>query len=139
MHWIAYWYNQKLCRMATISISLPSGLTGDGTSLKDKVFLVVSQYGMYLNLKVHWPGILSNMGTIGNGWAGDRKFNPNTRRRMMTKSELCVKKLRKSVGISSTGNLYCTAKELGTPQGTTGYHWWYCFTGDCQGSKKRRR
>jgi hypothetical protein len=59
--------------------------------------------------KVHWPGILSNMGTIDNGWAGDQKFNPNKRGRMMTASELCVNKFRKSVGVFS-GNLYGTAR-----------------------------
>jgi hypothetical protein len=107
-----YWYNSKFRRMITVSVSLPSGLTGSGTAgtLSDKIQPVVSTCGMFLKLRVQWPSVLYNTNTIGSAWALDKKLKLDCKGRMMYESETTIKNLRKEAGVTSHGNMHGNAK-----------------------------
>jgi hypothetical protein len=112
LHFIVYWYNHVHHRMITVTVSLPSGLTGTGTvgTLADKIQPVVSVCGMFLKVRLQWPSVLYNTNVIGGGWATDQKLTINCKGRMLYETETTIKKLRKASGISSHGNMHGDTK-----------------------------
>jgi hypothetical protein len=108
LYWIAYWATGALRKMATVSVVLHSGIE-EGTE-SETVKPYVSMDGFYLVIKVLWPGILTNFGSMVRGWSMDDKLDPNHKARMMVGVETAVEKVCKDAKVSHRTKMYAVCK-----------------------------
>jgi hypothetical protein len=108
LHSVSYWNNDHYRRMATVSISQPSGYQPKyvGNSVKPSV----STCGMYLDCNVLWPHILNNFTSLGIGWREHDGFTPMEKTRMLCGSQEVYQDLLKTAVISMSTKLYAVCK-----------------------------
>jgi hypothetical protein len=108
LYWIAYWATAQLRKMATVSVVLHSGIARGTESVTVKPF--VSMDGMYLTIKVLWPSILTNFGSMVRGWSIDDKLDTNHKARMMVGIEQAVEHVCKAAKVAHRTKMYAVCK-----------------------------